>query len=458
MRVDAPRVGALDALHEAPAPAPPRPTARTRRRRAATPRGPRSASAIGAEGVAGARGHVPGLRADDRRPLRPASAAARAVGDHAPLVVGRDAHRRPGAEARAAAGRWRPSRAPARRTRRRPAARRAGRRAPRPSPRAPAPRPGPRPGRSCCALRAGHEADARARRAGRGGPGTQPAATSSIAAAAGEATWKTGALVPGRDEPVRGQRRRERPAEDEAEVARARGGDEPGSAAGGERRRRPPRGPPRARGAARPAPRRPPRRRPRRPPAARRPRPGTRSAVGQGGPQGRVRSDMAGPTVTRAPVALGLPVDPRIRAASATRSTATARAAVRQSRSSSRRPAASTTRASAGAHLAPQALLDLDDVPEVLLLVLDPLEVGDGDAAGVGQDVGDDEDAALAQDRPRPRAWSGRWPPRRSMPAVDAVGVVGGDLALERGRDEDVAGHLQDVRAADGLAAGEAAR
>src|ERR1035441_290727 len=37
-------------------------------------------------------------------------------------------------------------------------------------------------------------------------------------------------------------------------------------------------------------------------------------------------------------------------------------------------------------------------VPEETLAILHPLEIGDGDAAGVGQDVGDYEDVFVSQD------------------------------------------------------------
>ena len=55
--------------------------------------------------------------------------------------------------------------------------------------------------------------------------------------------------------------------------------------------------------------------------------------------------------------------------------------------------------------------------PVVAVEVLDPLEVADRHAAGVAQDVRDQEDAAVVEDRRRRPASSGRWPPRqRSSP------------------------------------------
>ena len=52
--------------------------------------------------------------------------------------------------------------------------------------------------------------------------------------------------------------------------------------------------------------------------------------------------------------------------------------------------------------------------PGLALDVLRPLVVADGDAAGVGEQVGHDLDPALGEDRGRPPASSARWRPRRS--------------------------------------------
>ena len=49
-------------------------------------------------------------------------------------------------------------------------------------------------------------------------------------------------------------------------------------------------------------------------------------------------------------------------------------------------------------HDAVETLVDLGLGPEVAHAVLDPLEVTRGDAAGVGEDVGDDEDAFVGED------------------------------------------------------------
>src|SRR5258707_4645532 len=45
-----------------------------------------------------------------------------------------------------------------------------------------------------------------------------------------------------------------------------------------------------------------------------------------------------------------------------------------------------------------EALVDLGLGPEVAHTVLDPLEVAGGDAASIGEDVGDDEDAFVGED------------------------------------------------------------
>src|SRR3712207_8571704 len=46
----------------------------------------------------------------------------------------------------------------------------------------------------------------------------------------------------------------------------------------------------------------------------------------------------------------------------------------------------------------PEAGVDLLELPEERLTVLDPLEVGDGDAAGVAEDVRDDGDPLRLED------------------------------------------------------------
>ena len=87
--------------------------------------------------------------------------------------------------------------------------------------------------------------------------------------------------------------------------------------------------------------------------------------------------------------------------------------------------------------------------------VLHPLEVADRDAAGVGVEVGDDDDALLAQDvvgAGGDRAVGGLDDQRRA----DAVGVAEVDHRFHRRRDQDVAVVLEDRGAVlDVGAAGE---
>ena len=89
--------------------------------------------------------------------------------------------------------------------------------------------------------------------------------------------------------------------------------------------------------------------------------------------------------------------------------------------------------------------------------VLDPLEIGDGDAAGVEVEIGDDGDPSVAQDEIGfGRGWRvGGFGDQRGL---DAVGVAGGELVLQRGGDEDVAGLLERLqRVGEDLAGGEVA-
>ncbi len=89
------------------------------------------------------------------------------------------------------------------------------------------------------------------------------------------------------------------------------------------------------------------------------------------------------------------------------------------------------------AHLELEPIVHFLLGPEVAVTVLDPLEVRGGDAAGVGQDVGHHEHAALVQ-----RLWAsgvvGPLAPSMTILALIEPCVVGGDLVLERGGHEDV--------------------
>jgi hypothetical protein len=71
------------------------------------------------------------------------------------------------------------------------------------------------------------------------------------------------------------------------------------------------------------------------------------------------------------------------------------------------------------------------------LQVLDPFEVADDDAAGVAEDVGDDEDLPAR----RMASASGWWGRSRlgEDAALELAGVVGGDDAVQGGGDEDFA-------------------
>src|SRR5438132_1217690 len=84
-----------------------------------------------------------------------------------------------------------------------------------------------------------------------------------------------------------------------------------------------------------------------------------------------------------------------------------------------------------------------------------PLEVRDGDPAGIGDDVGDDGDAALGEDGVgivRGRAVGSVEDERGAD-----VGCVGGvDLVLQGRRDEDVDRGLEQLGAVHGACAGEA--
>ena len=105
------------------------------------------------------------------------------------------------------------------------------------------------------------------------------------------------------------------------------------------------------------------------------------------------------------------------------------------------------------AELLGQLRPDFSAIPEEPAEVLHPLEVGDGDAACVGEHVRQDRDAALGEDRVRLE----RGGPVRALgdhPRLDPVGVLGGDLILARGQDEDVAGKLEQLLVRDPVALG----
>ena len=99
-------------------------------------------------------------------------------------------------------------------------------------------------------------------------------------------------------------------------------------------------------------------------------------------------------------------------------------------------------------------LIDLLLAPQELLHVLDPFEVGNGDAAGVAEHVGDDENVAVGQDLIRFRR-RGTIRPFRQDPATQPAGVLAGDDPFHRGRYRDGAWRRQHVLGIDRLAPGE---
>jgi hypothetical protein len=97
---------------------------------------------------------------------------------------------------------------------------------------------------------------------------------------------------------------------------------------------------------------------------------------------------------------------------------------------------------------------DLALPPEVVRQPLDPLEIGHDDTSGVGEDVRDQRDAALTQDHIR----LGRRGAVGSLgddQGLHALCVVLAELRAHGGRDEDVAGLLEDVGVRDRVGVGE---
>src|SRR5690349_2972873 len=90
------------------------------------------------------------------------------------------------------------------------------------------------------------------------------------------------------------------------------------------------------------------------------------------------------------------------------------------------------------AHDVLQLLVDHGLLPEVSLAVLHPFEVGGGDAAGVGQNVGHNENALVGENVVCRRGG-------RSVGAfdenagLDLVGIAAGDLVLGGGGNQHVA-------------------
>ena len=108
----------------------------------------------------------------------------------------------------------------------------------------------------------------------------------------------------------------------------------------------------------------------------------------------------------------------------------------------------SQTRSNASFIFSASFVADLVAAPEEPAEILHPFEVRDGDAAGVREDVGQDRDAPLGEDRvglERGRAVRAF----RDQPRLDPVRVLLGHLILARGENENVAGKLEQLLVRD---------
>jgi len=86
---------------------------------------------------------------------------------------------------------------------------------------------------------------------------------------------------------------------------------------------------------------------------------------------------------------------------------------------------------------------------QVAIEVLDPFEVADSHAAGVAQDVGDEEPAVGVENLVPPRgSWAIRAFGDQASPDPTG-GVRGGDLVLHRGWNQDVGIQLEQLGVAD---------
>lgn len=108
-----------------------------------------------------------------------------------------------------------------------------------------------------------------------------------------------------------------------------------------------------------------------------------------------------------------------------------------------------------GLHAALEFGVDAGFVPVKILEVLDPFEIADGDAAGVGVDVGQDLNAAFGEDGVGVGI-GGVVGAFEHVLGTDAGGVFFGDDATESGGDEDVAGGGEELIGGHGLGLGEA--
>ena len=98
---------------------------------------------------------------------------------------------------------------------------------------------------------------------------------------------------------------------------------------------------------------------------------------------------------------------------------------------------------------------DLGFGPEKALEVLDPFELGNDDAAGVTEDVGNDENFGALIEDDVSLGCRGAIGAFGEDPALDAGGIFGGDLTFEGGGDEDVTGCEEELVVGDGLGFGE---
>ncbi len=103
-----------------------------------------------------------------------------------------------------------------------------------------------------------------------------------------------------------------------------------------------------------------------------------------------------------------------------------------------------------------QALIDQVLVPEEALAVLHPFEVGDGDAAGVGQNVGNHEDLLARRGFQSASGVVGPLAPSQRILQRTRCGVLRGDDVLRGGGNQDVAIEEHGLGLIHIFAAGEA--
>src|ERR1700677_3317158 len=102
-----------------------------------------------------------------------------------------------------------------------------------------------------------------------------------------------------------------------------------------------------------------------------------------------------------------------------------------------------------------ETLVDLGLGPEVAHAVLHPLEVAGGDAAGVGEDVGDDEDSLFGEDVVGDHG-GGAIGALAEDAAAQVAGVAAGDDVFAGGGDKDLALARDEFSGIGGLGPGKA--